>query len=237
MRTNQRQQHFMDAVSHELHTPLASLRLYLDTLRKPGLDPERAAEFLAIMQADLERLQSTIGRVLDAATSQERPGRREVVALRPLLEQCATEVCAAERVDPARLRNRVGPGTSVRGDPELLRVALRNLLENAVRHGGEDPRVEIHARPVSSRRLELVVEDHGPGLPAFALRQIFQRFQRLPADAARPTRGLGLGLYIVRNVARASRGSVRAESDGPGRGSRFILTLPGQIDGDARPTG
>jgi signal transduction histidine kinase len=117
----------------------------------------------------------------------------------------------------------------VKGDIEQLRVALRNLVENAIQYGGEEPTVDISVRAVSARKLEVVVEDHGPGIPAGSLRQIFQRFQRLPGDPERPTRGLGLGLYIVRNIARSNRGSVRAESDGPGKGSRFILRLPGQV--------
>jgi signal transduction histidine kinase len=236
IRTGQRQQNFIDAVTHELHTPLASLRLYLDTLRKPDLGEERRSEFLDIMTDDLDRLQRTIGTVLDAARSEERSRRREQVDLHALLEQCASEACAAQRATPDRLRVRIPARAHVRGDPEQLRVALRNLVENAIRYSGDGADVSISARTVSARKLEVVVEDRGPGIPQSALRQIFQRFQRLPGETDRPTRGLGLGLYIVRNIARSHHGSVRAESDGPGQGSRFILTLPGQIGGDARPT-
>jgi signal transduction histidine kinase len=237
IRTNQRQQNFIDAVTHELHTPLASLRLYLDTLRSPALAEDERVEFLDIMADDLDRLQGTIGSVLDAATSEERTKRRQQVDLQALLEQCASEACAAQRSDPGRLKVRVPAMARVRGDPEQLRVALRNLVENAIRYSGDGGTVDISARTISGRKLEVVVEDQGRGIPQSALRQIFQRFARLPGDSDRPTRGLGLGLYIVRNIARSHRGSVRAESDGPGRGSRFILTLPGQIGGDARPTG
>jgi signal transduction histidine kinase len=237
IRTSQRQQNFIDAVTHELHTPLASLRLYLDTLRKPALDDDKRAEFLDIMADDLDRLQGTIGTVLDAATSEERATRRRHVDLHALLEQCALEACAARRADPGQLKVRVPAAARVRGDPDQLRVALRNLVDNAIRYSGNDGTVDISVRSVSGRKLEVVVEDQGPGIPQSALRQIFQRFARLPGDPDRTVRGLGLGLYIVRNIARSHHGSVRAESDGPGQGSRFILTLPGQIDGDARPAG
>ena len=237
IRTGQRQQNFIDAVTHELHTPLASLRLYLDTLRKPELADDRRTEFLDIMADDLDRLQGTIGTVLAAAASEEPARRRRQVDLRALLEQSGSEACAARRVDPGQLDLRVPAATHVRGDPEQLRIALRNLIENAIRYSGDDGTVNVSVQMVSGRKLEVVVEDQGQGIPQSALRQIFQRFARLPGDPDRSSRGLGLGLYIVRNIARSHHGSVRAESDGPGKGSRFILTLPGQIDGDARSTG
>lgn len=237
MRTNQRQRSFIDAVTHELHTPLASFRLYLDTLRKPDLAASERSEFLDTMSDDLDRLQGTISTVLDSATSEERARRRTRVRLRPLLERAVERACSKEYAGREWLEIDVPADASVKGDPALLELALRNLIENALRHGGDPARVRVATRAVSPRKLEVVVQDHGPGIPASALRQIFQRFQRGPSDSERSWHGLGLGLYIVRNIARSHRGSVRAESDGPGQGSRFILTLPGQIGGDAHLAG
>ncbi|MFQ5697777.1 MAG: sensor histidine kinase [Myxococcota bacterium] len=237
IRTNQRQRSFIDAVTHELHTPLASFRLYLDTLRKPDLAGAERSEFLDTMSDDLDRLQATIATVLDAATSEDHKRRRTRVRLRPLLERAVARACSQERTPGEGLAIDVPADASVKGHPELLELALRNLIENALRHGGDPSRVRVGIRAVSPRKLEVVVQDQGPGIPPSALRQIFQRFQRGPSDSERSGRGLGLGLYIVRNIARTHRGSVRAESDGPGRGSRFILTLPGQIGGDAHPAG
>jgi len=129
----------------------------------------------------------------------------------------------------------VPAGARLKGDAEQLRVALRNLIDNAIRYAGDDVHVEIRVRSVSARKLELEVADRGVGIPASALDRIFQRFSRLPQEAVRTARGLGLGLYIVRNVARAHGGNVRAESEGEGMGSRFILTLPGNVDERTRP--
>lgn len=242
IRTNQRQQTFIDAVTHELHTPLASLRLYLDTLRRPDLEPERREVFQGIMSDDLDRLQHTIGRVLDAARTESPGFRRNLVDLGRLLSECVQEArerygLSSEQVDlesPGRMR--------VWGDAEQLRIAFRGLIENAIQYAGDKIRVDVRVRPVSSRRLEVEVSDQGRGISRAALRRVFQRFQRLANEPGeRPTRGLGLGLFIVRNVVRAHGGSVRAESDGPGTGSRFIVKLPGRReerqDGTADPPG
>jgi len=237
IRSNQRQKNFLDAVTHELHTPLASLRLYVDTLRGHQLDQTRRGEFLEIMADDLERLQRTIDQILAAAHSEPRRPERGRVDLGRLLGECAAE--ARERHDLAgdEIQVQVPEGTVVRGDAEQLRVALRNLLENAVRYAGERVRVDVRVRPLSPRRLEIEIADQGMGIPEQAQSTIFGRFQRFSHGAVRSTRGLGLGLFIVRNVVRAHGGSVRVESEGEGKGSRFLIVLPGHVDEHAHPAG
>ena len=237
IRSNQRQQNFMDAVTHELHTPLASLQLYLDTLRGRAVPDERRGEFLSIMAEDLERLQRTIDQILQAARSDGRRARREPVELWRLLAECADEARERHGLPPEAVRADVPRSARVKGDAEQLRVAFRNLLDNAVRYAAGEVHVEIHVRPVSARRLEVEFADRGVGIPASALDRVFQRFQRLPQEAVRAAHGLGLGLAIVRNVARAHGGSVRAESEGEGKGSRFVLTLPGHVDESPHPPG
>lgn len=237
IRTNQRQQNFIDAVTHELHTPLASLQLYLDTLRGQALDEKQRGEFLDIMSDDLGRLQATIDKILSAARTEVRRRPRARVDIGGLLRECIEEACERHELEPAAIRLDVPPGASVRGDAEQLRLAFRNLIENAVRYGGEKHQIDIAVRQRSARRLEIEVADHGVGMPESALRRVFQRFQRLSHEGVFGSRGLGLGLYIVRNVVRAHGGSIRAESEGIGTGSRFVMTLPGQLDGHAHPAG
>lgn len=236
MRTNQRQQNFIDAVTHELHTPLASLRLYLDTLRGTPLDEDRRQEFFAIMADDLERLEQTIEQILRAARTAGR-GHDAMVDLSALLAACVDEVRQRHGLGTEAVSLGAAGRAWVRGDVEQLRVAFRNLLENAVRYSGSAVRVDVRLRSVSPRRLEVAVADQGLGIPPSALRGVFQRFHRLTHDGVRPGRGLGLGLYIVRNVIRAHRGEVHAESAGAGRGSRFVVTLPGQLDEAPHPAG
>jgi len=237
IRTNQRQQNFMDAVTHELHTPLASLQLYLDTLRGRPLPDARRDEFLQIMGEDLERLQGTIDQIIQAARTDVHRARRASVDVARLLDECAEDARERHGLEKDALLVSVPENSRLRGDAEQLRVAFRNLLDNSVRYAGGKVHIEVSVRPVSARRLEIVFADRGVGIPASALDRVFQRFQRLPQEAVRAVHGLGLGLAIVRNVARAHGGKVRAESDGEGKGSRFILTLPGHVDERANPAG
>lgn len=236
MRTNQRQQNFIDAVTHELHTPLASLRLYLDTLRGKPLDEDRRQEFFAIMADDLERLERTIDQILRAARTAGRV-HDAPVDLSALLAACVDDVRRGHALGADAVSLGLPGRAWVRGDVEQLRVAFRNLLENAVRYGGSTVRVDVGLRAVSARTIEVAVADHGLGIPSSALRAVFQRFHRLTHEGARPVRGLGLGLSIVRNVIRAHRGEVYAESEGVGRGTRFVVTLPGRIDAASHPAG
>jgi signal transduction histidine kinase len=155
------------------------------------------------------------------------PGRRRAV-----LAEARTRHGAARA---RRLRHSVrGAGGAREGRRCSWR--FRNLIDNAIRYAAGDVHVELRVRPVSARRLEVEVADRGVGIPASALDRVFLRFSRLPQEAVRTARGLGLGLYIVRNVARAHGGNVRAESEGEGKGSRFILTLPGHVDERTRPS-
>jgi len=237
IRTNQRQQNFMDLVTHELNTPLASLQLYLDTLRGRELPDERRDEFLSIMSEDLHRFQHTIDQIIQAARVDTPRARRHSIDLARLLCECAEDARERHGLGPEAVVVSVPEATRVRGDAEQLAVAFRNLLDNAVRYASGEVHIEIHVRPVSARRLEIEFADRGVGIPASALDRVFQRFQRLPQEAVRAAHGLGLGLAIVRNIARAHGGSARAESDGEGKGSRFILTLPGHVGEGTNPPG
>ncbi len=164
--------------------------------------------------------------ILQAARTEVRRSGRESVDLGALLRDCVGEARGRHGLDDDSVRLDVPPQAWVRGDMEQLRVAFRNLIENAIRYAGPKIDVDVRVRPLTGRKIEVEVADQGPGIPPNALTRIFQRFQRVSHDTVRPTRGLGLGLYIVRNVVRAHGGSVRAESEGEGTGSRFIVTLP-----------
>ena len=236
IRDNQRQQNFIDAVTHELHTPLASLQLYLDTLRAQNLDSAQREEFLSIMGEDLNRLRRTIDQILSAARSDSRKSWRNWVDLVPLLLDCVEDARVRHGFAAEAVQLDVPPGAQVRGDPAQLLVAFRNLIDNAVRYAGEKLHLDIRVRAHSGRKLEIDFADQGLGITPFELSNVFQRFTRIPKDGF-PSRGrgLGLGLYIVRNIVRSHGGSVRADSDGAGAGSRFIVVLPGQLDGHAHP--
>lgn len=226
MRTNQRQRAFIDAVTHEMRTPLASLRLYLDTLARHDPDPGQRQQFLARMHEDVERLDRTLEQVLTAARTEE-PGRRVklgVVRLSDLLRECIAEIRSHHGLAEAAVRL-AGADASVRGDAGELAVVFRNLLENAVKYSDAPVEVKVFVDAVNDERVRVEISDRGIGIPSGELRKIFRRFYRAGRDVQRTASGLGLGLFIVRNLVRRQGGRVVARSEGRGTGSRFVVTL------------
>lgn len=226
MRTNQRQRAFLDAVTHEMRTPLASLRLYLDTLARHDPEPGQRRQFLTRMHADVERLDRTVLQVLTAARAEE-PGRRAtlgVVPLSNLLRDCIAEIRTHHGLPDAAVRLD-GVDAAVRGDAGELAVVFRNLLENAVKYSDDPVEVKVRVETLGEGRVRVEISDRGIGIPSGELRKIFQRFYRAGRDVQRTAAGLGLGLFIVRNLVRRQGGGVVARSEGRGTGSRFVVTL------------
>lgn len=226
MRLNQRQRAFLDAVTHEMKTPLASLHLSLETLDRHALDPARRREFLDRMREDLERLDRTVEQILAAARAEVRPRRRlEPLPLRELLERCIEEVSDRYRLAPDAIRLGSEGAPVVRADPGELELAFTNLIDNAVKYSPQRVDVRLTVRAVGEDRVEVEIQDRGQGIERRELRRIFQPFYRAGRDVQRRVTGLGLGLFIVRYLVRRQGGSVSARSEGPGRGSRFLVRL------------
>ena len=227
MRLNQRQRAFVDAVTHELKTPLASFRLYLDTLGRHDMPPDRREVFIEHMREDLDRLDHTVGQVLSAARAEERSRVRELqaVPLADLLDRCIEEVRDRNRLPEGAVRLTQHLASRVRGDAAELGIVFRNLLENAVKYSQDPVDVRVGLRDTGDGRIRVEIEDSGIGIPSGELRKIFQRFYRSGRDLQRMGAGLGLGLFIVRGLLRRQGGRVVAQSAGAGRGSRFVVTL------------
>ncbi len=226
MRLNQSQRAFLDAVTHEMKTPLASLRLYLDTIARHDPEATRRREFLANMRDDVERLDHTVEQVLAAARAEE-PGRRrdrEPVRVAGLLEESIARIRSQHRLPAEAVRLETGPDPSVQGDAGELGVIFRNLLENAVKYSRDPIEVRVRVGAARDGRVKVEIADRGIGIPAGELRKIFQRFYRVGRDV-RNAAGLGLGLFIVRGLVRRQGGRVEARSEGRGAGSRFVVTL------------
>lgn len=227
---NQRQRAFLDAVTHEMRTPLASLRLYLDTLDKRDPDRERRHEFLGRMREDLARLDQTVEQVLNAARAEDSRPRRaklETVPLDALLRDCIRDVTASHHLPEEAVRLELNGIRAVRGDPSELQVVFRNLIENAVKYSHAPVDVSVRVAGAPDDRVQIEIADRGIGIPSGDLHKIFQRFYRAGRDVQRTAAGLGLGLYIVRNLVRRQGGRVVARSEGWGQGSRFVVTLRG----------
>jgi len=231
VRLNERQSNFVSAVTHELKTPVASLKLYLDTLQMRDLPESRRVDFYRTMREDLDRLNSTINNVLNAAMYTDRP----VVDPQPLdlarLVRRAMDLTRTRHQLPRESFDYVGPeALRLRGDAQALETAVLNLLDNAVKYSKEKVEVEVEVGTDGDGQAHLRVKDHGIGMSRAHLRVIFNRFYRIGAEVRRSHTGTGLGLFIVKSVVKGHKGTVTAESAGPDRGSTFTVTLPGIIE-------
>ena len=238
VRLNERQSNFVSAVTHELKTPVASLKLYLDTLQLRDLPESRREDFYRTMRQDLDRLHATINNVLNAAMYTDRP----VVDPQPLdlarLARRSLDLTRTRHQLPRECFGYEGPETlRVRGDAEALETALLNLLDNAVKYSRDPVRVQVELAECGDGQASLRVKDQGIGMSRHHLRLIFNRFYRIGAEVRRSHTGTGLGLFIVRSVVKGHRGTIQAESAGADRGSSFTITLPGVIDEREEPPG
>jgi len=227
IRRNAQHDAFINAVTHELKTPVASIRLYLETLETRAVDDAKRRQFYRTMVEDSERLMATIEQVLHAGRTGAYTRRlnRSRFDFGKLIEQCLERVRALHHVPPESLEYRAGPPVAVDGDPDEVQAAVSNLLDNAVKFSGHHVRVTVETMPVDGKYVALRVTDQGPGIPKTELKRIFKRFHRVPGALAR-VKGTGLGLYIVRSVAKRHGGRAWAESAGPGHGATFVFELP-----------
>lgn len=228
IRRNEKHDAFINAVTHELKTPVASIRLYLETLMTRSIEEEKRNEFYHIMLADSERLLSTIEQVL--RTGRMGPSSRVLnvssIDLDYLVQECLDVARKLHKLQPDSLQYLRGPRIAIRGDLDEVRAAVLNLIDNAVKYSGTDVHVTVETAEVENGFMAVRVKDRGVGIPKTELKRIFKRFYRIPGPFAARAKGTGLGLYIVRSVAKRHRGRAWAESEGPGRGSTFVLQLP-----------
>jgi two-component system sensor histidine kinase SenX3 len=233
VRLNERQSNFVSAVTHELKTPVASLRLYLDTLEYRELPVARRKEFYRTMRQDLDRLNVTINNVLDAALYTDHP----VQDPRPLdlvrLVRRAIELTLTRfQLPPDAIRYEGPPRLRLAGDAQALETAVLNLLDNAVKYSRGDVHIEVEIWADGDGQAHVLVRDHGMGISRAHLPFIFTRFYRIGSEVRRSRTGTGLGLFIVRSIVRGHRGAIAVDSPGPGRGSTFTITLPGLMEAD-----
>jgi two-component system sensor histidine kinase SenX3 len=229
IRRNEQHDAFINAVTHELKTPVASIRLYLETLQTRSVDDTKRQEFYRTMVEDSDRLLATIEQVLRTGrigSTSHRKLHLSQIDLNTVIEECLARTRALHRLTADALQYRPGPAVTVMGDLDEVRAAVSNLIDNAVKYSGSAVQVLVETSPVDDKFVSLRVRDQGPGIPKMELKQIFKRFYRVPGPLATRVKGTGLGLYIVRSVAKRHGGRAWAESEGPGRGSTFILQLP-----------
>ena len=232
IRRNEQHNAFIHAVTHELKTPLASITLYLQTLRQRDVDSVRQQEFIETMLVDAARLQSTIDQVLLAGKTgtARRVGNPTDVDISEVVDECVTVAGRRHHLVNGEVQvvSRLPDGEEavVMGDREEIHAAITNLIDNAIKYSGEQVKVAVELVKLGARRVAINVRDQGMGIGSDELKRVFRRFYRIPGALGLRVRGTGLGLSIVRAVARRHGGRAYAESKGSGKGSLFTLELP-----------
>jgi two-component system, OmpR family, sensor histidine kinase SenX3 len=232
LRRSEQHDSFINAVTHELKTPVASIRLHLETLQRRELPETQKQEFYRVMLSDTDRLMETVEQVLRAGRAGDKKAGREKITVdfRQLVREC---------MDAARTRHHLpaealqyeetssnGEGMSVRGSAEDLRTAVFNVIDNAIKYSGEQVDVRVHLAMPDEKRIVLSVQDHGVGIPADDLKSIFKRFYRVSHRSLMHVKGTGLGLFIVKSIAEKHGGKVFATSDGENEGATITMELP-----------
>jgi signal transduction histidine kinase len=231
IRRNEQHDSFINAVTHELKTPIASIRLYLQTLQHRDVDEAQRREFYRLMLDDTDRLMGTVDQVLKAGEAgHKRQDRRVPVDFSGLVRECVEVARSSHHLPPESLRYEQsvnhGAAAGVLGDSEELRAAISNVLDNAVKYSGDLVDISVRLDTPDEKLVTLSVRDQGVGIPAEELKRIFKRFYRVSNRSLSHVKGTGLGLFIVRAIARKHGGRVFAESEGEGRGTRVVMELP-----------
>jgi two-component system, OmpR family, sensor histidine kinase SenX3 len=232
VKRNEQQDSFLNAVTHELKTPITSIRLYLETLQQRPVDDAQRREFYQIMLEDTQRLMGTVEQVLRAArvTQKNAVLHKTEVDVGPLVQ---------DAVELARVRHhlssdsiawdldgRTAERLSVTGDREELSAVLSNVLDNAVKYSPKDPHIRVEVLTPDLQRVQIKVQDNGIGIPSNELKRVFKRFYRVLNPGATQVKGSGLGLFIVRAVIQRHGGKTWAESEGTGKGTTVTIELP-----------
>jgi signal transduction histidine kinase len=228
IRRNEQHDAFINAVTHELKTPVASIRLYLETLQSRNVDEEKRKEFYRTMLEDSNRLMGTIEQVLRAGRigSAARTLNLFPIDFGAVIDECVARARILHRVTPGAVNYQPGPPVTILGDVDDVRAAVSNLIDNAIKYSGNTVKVALETTNVEGKYVRLLVKDQGMGIPKSELKRVFKRFYRVPGPLANKVKGTGLGLFIVRTVVKRHRGRIWAESEGPGRGSTFVLQFP-----------
>jgi signal transduction histidine kinase len=229
IRRNEQQDAFLNAVTHELKTPIASIRLYLETLKTRDIKPEKQQEFYDVMLADSERLLNTVEQVLLASRAREQKRLLNVseINLSALLRECVERI--RHRYDlPETTISLFGieDKTKISGDTDELQAVFMNLLDNAVKYSQKDVKISLNVKNLNEKFVIVRIKDSGIGIPPSELKRIFRRFYRVPNRATQKAKGTGLGLFIVRSIVYKHGGKIWAESGGLDAGSTFMVQLP-----------
>jgi signal transduction histidine kinase len=219
------QKSFMSQVTHELKSPLASIQLHLETIKLRDPPPDKMERFLDTMLADTDRLNNLINNLLLAAKLENRvrAPQHPVIDFSQLVTK-SMEQKRGKLPEGGSIAIEVEEGLKSAIDAERMETVLRNLFENACLYSPASPEIRVSLEKRGQHCL-LTFQDHGKGIVTKDLKKIFRMFYRVRLSGEN-IRGTGLGLYIVKSVVKEHGGSIRVTSDGEGKGTTFLITLP-----------
>jgi len=230
IRRSEQHDAFLNSITHELKTPIASIKLYLETLRSREVAREKQLEFYDVMLSDTDRLLDTVEQVLEASRTREKKRglNLEELDINKVLRDAVGTVQSRYHLDEGVIRlAEPSEELHVVADEAEMQTAFVNLLDNAVKYSGDDKRISIRTKASRlNNKVEVFVKDNGIGIPQNDLKRVFKRFYRVTGNAMNGTKGTGLGLFIVKSIIEKHGGRLRAESRGAGRGSTFFIQLP-----------
>jgi two-component system phosphate regulon sensor histidine kinase PhoR len=229
---NNRQANFVDSVTHELKSPIAAIQLSLETLKMRNLTSEQREHFYGTMDKELHRLDELINQLLEVGRL-DAVGQNELIEeieLEPLLRECAAGACTHHKTRLSEVLTMRVPPIRIRARRIVLRMIFSNLLDNAVKYGGDPPRVEVTALLSAGGRAHVRVSNNGSGVPYADRKKVFQVFYRGGSELQRRTKGTGLGLFIVSTLVKQMKGRISVDDRDDGLpGCTFTVELPGVV--------
>ncbi len=229
IRRNEQQDAFLNSVTHELKTPIASIKLYLETLKSRDITEEKRREFYDVMLADSNRLLSTVEQVLQASRSREKDRSRNIseVDMGNILRETIEIIRSRYHLDNDLINLSItNEEAKVSGDASELQTVFLNLLDNAVKYSRGLVKIAVKMRITGQNKVEIYIKDNGIGIPPEDLKRIFKRFYRVSNASTSETKGTGLGLFIVNSIVKKHGGRIIAKSRGENRGTSFLVQFP-----------
>ncbi len=221
---------FLNSVTHELKTPIASIKLYLETLKTRKVTPEKQMEFYDVMLADSNRLLNTVEQVLQASSTKERKRQFSAseIDIGDLINESVAIIRTGRNLAEGAIRfSEPAEPIKIMGDAADLQTALINLLDNALKYSSDSPKISIRTKKASmNKRVDIFIKDNGIGIPSADLKRVFKRFYRVKNPSGGEPKGTGLGLFIVKSIVERHGGKVSAQSRGEGLGTTFLVQLP-----------
>jgi two-component system, OmpR family, phosphate regulon sensor histidine kinase PhoR len=225
---NRRQSNFIDSVTHELKSPIASLKLYLQTLNRRQVTEAQRADFYQSMLADVDRLDQLINHLLDTARLERPkvPTENELIGLPNVIQHAVQAACQRYNVPTDCVTLQVEPLETLGSLPDF-NMLIGNIIDNAVKYSSSPPQIDIQLEQIPNKKwCRLKVIDNGPGIPRHFRRKVFGRFFRVGSELERSKPGTGLGLFIVYTLVRRLGGRIQIQDAPAGPGTQIVVQLP-----------